>query len=88
VLRDQALTFHRNEVRRSRRKKRQETKNHQQQQSGQCVALIFLKEISSVTRTDLKPYCFEVITKDKNYNIACKSDEDLYSWMDEIYNVK
>ncbi|KAI8891453.1 Pkinase-domain-containing protein [Backusella circina FSU 941] len=68
VLRDQALTFHRNE------------------QSGQCVALIFLKEISSVTRTDLKPYCFEIITKDKNYNIACKSDEDLYSWMDEIYN--
>ncbi|KAI9354005.1 kinase-like domain-containing protein [Pilaira anomala] len=68
VLRDQALTFHRNE------------------QSGQCVALIFLKEITSVTRTDLKPYCFEVATKDKTYYIACKSDEDLYSWMDEIYN--
>ncbi|KAF1796147.1 kinase-like domain-containing protein [Mucor lusitanicus] len=67
VLRDQALTFHRNE------------------QSGQCVALIFLKEITSVTRTDLKPYCFEVATKDKTYYIACKSDEDLYSWMDEIY---
>ncbi|KAI7894103.1 kinase-like domain-containing protein [Mucor mucedo] len=68
VLRDQALTFHRNE------------------QSGQCVALIFLKEITSVTRTDLKPYCFEVATKDKTYYIACKSDEDLYGWMDEIYN--
>lgn len=67
VLRDQALTFHRNE------------------QSGQCVALIFLKEITSVTRTDLKPYCLEVATKDKTYYIACKSDEDLYSWMDEIY---
>lgn len=57
------------------------------QQSGQCVALIFLKEITSVTRTDLKPYCFEVATKDKTYYIACKSDEDLYGWMDEIYNV-
>ncbi|KAI8393513.1 kinase-like domain-containing protein [Radiomyces spectabilis] len=68
VLRDQALTFHRNE------------------QSGQCVALIFLKEITSVTRTDLKPYCFEIATKDKTYYIACKSDEELYSWMDEIYN--
>ncbi|KAL9537551.1 hypothetical protein MBANPS3_011678 [Mucor bainieri] len=67
VLRDQALTFHRNE------------------QSGQCVALIFLKEITSVTRTDLKPYCFEVATKDKTYYIACKSDKDVYSWMDEIY---
>ncbi|OAD70890.1 hypothetical protein PHYBLDRAFT_114945 [Phycomyces blakesleeanus NRRL 1555(-)] len=68
VLRDQALTFHRNE------------------QSGQCVALIFLKEITSVTRTDLKPYCFEVTNKDKTYYIACKNDEELYSWMDEIYN--
>ncbi|KAI9263749.1 kinase-like domain-containing protein [Sporodiniella umbellata] len=68
VLRDQALTFHRNE------------------QSGQCVALIFLKEITSVTRTDLKPYCFETATKDKTYFIACKNDEELYSWMDEIYN--
>ncbi|EIE92236.1 hypothetical protein RO3G_17043 [Rhizopus delemar RA 99-880] len=68
VLRDQALTFHRNE------------------QSGQCVALIFLKEITSVTRTDLKPYCFETATKDKTYYIACKNDEELYGWMDEIYN--
>ncbi|CAO3702494.1 unnamed protein product [Rhizopus stolonifer] len=68
VLRDQALTFHRNE------------------QFGQCVALIFLKEITSVTRTNLKPYCFETATKDKTYFIACKNDEELYSWMDEIYN--
>ncbi|KAL1926385.1 hypothetical protein VTP01DRAFT_5906 [Rhizomucor pusillus] len=68
VLRDQALTFHRNE------------------QSGQCVALIFLRDISSVTRTDLKPYCFEIATKDKTYYVACKSDNELYSWMDEIYN--
>ncbi|KAI7856391.1 kinase-like domain-containing protein [Circinella umbellata] len=68
VLRDQALTFHRNE------------------QSGQCVALIFLKEITSVTRTDLKQYCIEIATKDKTYYVACKSDDELYSWMDEIYN--
>lgn len=68
VLRDQALTFHRNE------------------QSGQCVALIFLKEINSVTRTELKPYCFEIAVKDKTYYIACKNDDELYSWMDEIYN--
>ncbi|KAG0185849.1 Protein kinase [Apophysomyces sp. BC1034] len=68
VLRDQALTFHRNE------------------QSGQCVALVFLKEITAVTRTDLKPYCFETATKEKTYYIACKNDEELYSWMDEIYN--
>lgn len=40
-----------------------------------------------MTRTDLKPYCFEIGTKDKTYYVACKSDQDLYSWMDEIYNV-
>ncbi|OBZ84957.1 Serine/threonine-protein kinase ste20, partial [Choanephora cucurbitarum] len=67
VLRDQSLTFHRNEA-------------------GQCIGLIFLKEIGSVTRIDLKPYCFEISAKDKTYYISCKSDEELYSWMDEIYN--
>ncbi|KAI9478904.1 MAG: kinase-like domain-containing protein [Benjaminiella poitrasii] len=67
VLRDQSLTFHRNEA-------------------GQCIGLIFLKEIGSVTRIDLKPYCFEICAKDKTYYVACKSDEELYSWMDEIYN--
>lgn len=51
------------------------------------MALIFLKEIQSVTRTDLKPYCIEIVTKDKTYYVACKSDNELYSWMDEIYNV-
>lgn len=40
-----------------------------------------------MTRTDLKPYCFEVVTKDKTYYISCKNDEEVYSWMDEIYNV-
>ncbi|KAG0176656.1 Protein kinase [Apophysomyces sp. BC1034] len=68
VLREQTLTFHRNE------------------QTGQCVALIFLKEINEVTRAELKPYCFEIGTKNKSYFIACKNDEELYSWMDEIYN--
>ncbi|KAG1144943.1 hypothetical protein G6F37_007427 [Rhizopus arrhizus] len=67
VLRDQSLTFHRNEA-------------------GQCIGLLFLKEIGSVTRVDLKPYCFEITAKDKTYYIACKCDEELYSWMDEIYN--
>lgn len=68
VLRDQALTIHRNE------------------QSGQCVALIFLKEITSVDRIDLRPYSFEIVTEERSYFISCKNDEELYSWMDEIYN--
>ncbi|KAI7866451.1 kinase-like domain-containing protein [Spinellus fusiger] len=68
VLREQTLTFHRNE------------------QMGQCVALIFLKDINSVTRTELKTHCFELSTKQKTYYVACKNDEELYSWMDEVYN--
>ncbi|SAM07783.1 hypothetical protein [Absidia glauca] len=68
ILRDQALTLHRNE------------------QTNQCVAVILLRDITHVTRTDLKPYCFEIGTKDKTFYVACKSDQDLYSWMDEIYN--
>ncbi|KAL7311568.1 Protein kinase, variant 3 [Mucor circinelloides] len=68
VLREQTITFHRNE------------------QTGQCVALVFLKEITAVARSELKSHCFELGTKAKSYYIACRNDEELYSWMDEIYN--
>ncbi|RCI06485.1 Protein kinase [Rhizopus stolonifer] len=56
------------------------------QQTGLCVATVLLKEMTSVTRSELKPYCFELGTKTKTYYIACRNDEELYSWMDEIYN--
>ncbi|KAI9101728.1 kinase-like domain-containing protein [Phlyctochytrium arcticum] len=67
LLREQTLTFHRNE------------------NTYQALALIFLKEVEAVNRTELKPYSFEIITKEKTYFVSCKSDEELYSWMDEIY---
>lgn len=60
---------------------------YRSQQTGQCIALIFLKEITSVSRADLKSHCFELATKNKTFYLACRNDEDLYSWMDEIYNV-
>jgi protein-serine/threonine kinase len=50
------------------------------------VALVFLKEITNVTRTDLKPYCIEIETKDKTYYLQLKSDEELYGWMDDVYS--
>jgi len=53
----------------------------------QALALIFLKEVESVQRTDHRPYCFEIVTKDKTHFIACKNDAELYSWIDEIYQV-
>lgn len=50
------------------------------------MALIFLKEITNVTRTDLKPYCIEIETKEKTYFLQLKNDEELYGWMDDVYS--
>ncbi|KAF9124235.1 Protein kinase [Mortierella sp. 14UC] len=59
---------------------------HRNESTPQAVVLIFLKDITAVTRTDLKAYCFELITKDRSYFLSCKNDEELYSWMHEIYS--
>jgi hypothetical protein len=67
LLREQTLTFHRNE------------------NTYQANALVFLREILEVKRSELRPYCFEIVSKEKSFYISCKSDDDLYSWMDEIY---
>ncbi|KAL7412124.1 kinase-like domain-containing protein [Mrakia frigida] len=48
--------------------------------------VIYLRDISNVQRTDLRPYCFEIVTKDKTWYISVKSDEELYSWTDSVYN--
>ncbi|CAN6620195.1 serine/threonine-protein kinase Cla4p [Trichomonascus vanleenenianus] len=47
-----------------------------------------LYTISSVTRVDIKPYCFEIIRSsgNKSVYVACKNDSELYSWIDEIYS--
>lgn len=46
-----------------------------------------LYTVSSVTRVNLKPYSFEIIrTASKSIYVACKSDIELYSWIDEIYS--
>ena len=52
------------------------------------MALIFLREITEVKRAELKLYCFEIVTKERSFYISCKNDDDLYSWMDEIYQVR
>jgi len=51
----------------------------------QAIANIFLGSVESVQRTEHKPFSFEIVTKGKSYYIACKSSEDLYEWIDEIY---
>ncbi|UZJ54217.1 hypothetical protein CBS101457_003537 [Exobasidium rhododendri] len=59
---------------------------HKNETTYQAVALIFLKEIINVTRTDLKPYCIEIETKEKTYFLQLKNDEELYGWMDDVYS--
>ncbi|KAL1919809.1 uncharacterized protein VTP21DRAFT_1740 [Calcarisporiella thermophila] len=56
-----------------------------EQPSSSSIASIPLREITAVNRTELKPYCFEVTTRERTFYISCKNDEELYSWMDEIY---
>ncbi|KAI9221256.1 kinase-like domain-containing protein [Blastocladiella britannica] len=53
--------------------------------SGQANTLVFLTSVTGVSRVDVKPYCFEIQTKEKNLLLSCKSDEEVYSWMDDIY---
>ncbi|KAI9339663.1 kinase-like domain-containing protein [Obelidium mucronatum] len=65
---------------------RQETLTvHRNEESKQPSVMIFLNEVEQVQRNELKPYCMEIVTKDKSYFLACKNDEELYSWMDEVY---
>ncbi|POW00706.1 hypothetical protein PSTT_12975 [Puccinia striiformis] len=60
---------------------------HKTQTSSTPAGLVLLKEVINVTRTDLKPYCLEVETKDGGtFNLALESDEILYGWMDDIYS--
>ncbi|KAF9190346.1 Protein kinase [Haplosporangium sp. Z 767] len=59
---------------------------HRNESTPQSLVLIFLEDITAVTRTDLKAYCFELVTKDRSYFLSCKNDEELYSWMHEIYS--
>ncbi|KAI8325901.1 Pkinase-domain-containing protein [Martensiomyces pterosporus] len=55
------------------------------QNVSQATALIFLKEVNGISRSDLKTYCIEIKTKDRVYFIQCTSDDNLYSWLDAIY---
>ncbi|OLL26935.1 Serine/threonine-protein kinase CLA4 [Neolecta irregularis DAH-3] len=61
-------------------------------ENTQPVTVIALKDISNVTRVDLKPCCFEIVVElpgqRKVYYVSLKADSELYSWMDEIYSAQ
>ncbi|KAI8088661.1 kinase-like domain-containing protein [Halteromyces radiatus] len=60
---------------------------HRSEHLGQCVAMVALKMVEAVNRSESKKHCFELETSKKKIYIACRNDEELYSWMDEIYNL-
>ncbi|KAJ7216189.1 kinase-like domain-containing protein [Mycena haematopus] len=50
-------------------------------------SVILLRDIASIERTDLKPYCLLLETQDrKRYFLSLKNDEELYGWQDDIYS--
>ncbi|KAF8656118.1 hypothetical protein AX16_002756 [Volvariella volvacea WC 439] len=55
-------------------------------EGSQQQSTISLREITNIERTDLKPYCLVLDTKEKRYYLSLKNDEELYSWQDEIYS--
>ncbi|KAJ1671341.1 Protein kinase, partial [Spiromyces aspiralis] len=45
-----------------------------------------LRDIVSVSRSNTKTYCIEIRTNDRSYYVQCKNDDDLYTWLDTIYD--
>jgi protein-serine/threonine kinase len=49
-------------------------------------SIIQLRDLANIERTDLKPYCLLLETKEKRYYLSLKGDEELYGWQDDIYS--
>ncbi|KAK7029777.1 Non-specific serine/threonine protein kinase [Favolaschia claudopus] len=59
---------------------------HKSEGSAQQT-VVLLRDIASIERTDLKPYCLLLETQDrKRYFLSLKNDEELYGWQDDIYS--
>ncbi|WWD22031.1 hypothetical protein CI109_106519 [Kwoniella shandongensis] len=59
---------------------------YKNEQSSSPVYTLPLGEVQDVQRVDMKPFCVELETKDKLLYFAFRSDEEVYAWMDDIYN--
>ncbi|OCF59115.1 STE/STE20/PAKA protein kinase [Kwoniella mangroviensis CBS 10435] len=56
------------------------------EQSSSPVFILPLSDVQDVQRVDMKPFCIELETKDKLLYFAFRSDDEVYAWMDDIYN--
>ncbi|WVQ76770.1 hypothetical protein IAR50_006444 [Cryptococcus sp. DSM 104548] len=45
-----------------------------------------LEDVQDVQRVDSKPFCIELETSEKLLYFAFRSDDEVYAWMDDIYN--
>ncbi|KAH9837838.1 Pkinase-domain-containing protein [Rhodofomes roseus] len=59
---------------------------HKSESSPHYQYLIQMSDITNIERTDLKPYCLLLETKDKRWFMSLKNDEELYGWQDDIYS--
>ncbi|KAF9814629.1 hypothetical protein IEO21_04992 [Rhodonia placenta] len=59
---------------------------HKSESSAQSQSVVHLSDIANIERTDLKPYCLLLETKDKRMFFSLKNDEELYGWQDDIYS--
>ncbi|WFD19683.1 non-specific serine/threonine protein kinase [Malassezia caprae] len=59
---------------------------HKNDTTFQASTIVLLRDVTNISRTDLKPYCIEIETKDKTFYLQLKSDEELYGWMDDMYH--
>ncbi|KAF8596937.1 Pkinase-domain-containing protein [Ceratobasidium sp. AG-I] len=65
---------------------KEQTLSFHKNESASSSTLLWLRDIASIERTDLKRYCLYIATKDKKLWLNLKSDTELYAWQDEIYN--
>ena len=59
---------------------------HKNEGATQPQSVVNLSDIANIERTDLKPYCLLLETKDKRMFFSLKNDEELYGWQDDIYS--
>jgi protein-serine/threonine kinase len=45
-----------------------------------------MKEIEKVQRCEIRPFCLEIITKEKTHYFSCDNDTELYAWIEDIYS--
>lgn len=86
VLKEQTLSIHKSEVMSSLYFRSQLRLEHTATQSSPQQSVIRLQDIANIERTDLKPYCLLLETKDKRYYLSLKNDEELYGWQDDVYS--